>query len=116
VQRPIPIWLGGEAEAVLKRVARLGDGWFPQMGPTEAKPTIERLRNYIREAGRSADSVGIEARLSPSRVPESGWIDFVEGWRKLGATHISINTMGLKLPSVTDHLDLLRRVKDRIGA
>jgi probable F420-dependent oxidoreductase len=116
VQRPIPIWFGGEAEAVLKRVARIGDGWFPQVGPVEGQPMIERLRTYIREAGRSEDSVGIEARLSPSRVPENGWIDFVEGWRKLGATHISINTMGLKLPSVTDHLNLLRRVKVTIGA
>ena len=29
VQRPIPIWLGGHADAVLRRVARLGDGWLP---------------------------------------------------------------------------------------
>src|SRR4029453_17668221 len=27
VQRPIPIWLGGGAEQVLRRIARLGDGW-----------------------------------------------------------------------------------------
>jgi probable F420-dependent oxidoreductase len=111
VQRPIPIWIGGDAEAVLKRVARTGDGWFPQMGPADAQPMVERLRSYIREAGRSPDAVGIEARLSPSRVPESSWIDFVEGWRKLGATHLAINTMGLKLPSVTAHLELLRRIK-----
>jgi alkanesulfonate monooxygenase SsuD/methylene tetrahydromethanopterin reductase-like flavin-dependent oxidoreductase (luciferase family) len=26
VQRPIPLWLGGHAEASLRRVARLGDG------------------------------------------------------------------------------------------
>src|SRR5262249_34260430 len=29
VQRPIPIWLGGMADAVLKRVGTLADGWFP---------------------------------------------------------------------------------------
>ena len=28
VQRPIPLWLGGRAEAVVKRVGRLADGWF----------------------------------------------------------------------------------------
>src|SRR5207248_1546111 len=43
VQRPIPIWIGGEADAVLKRVARIGDGWFPQVEPAQAEPLIERL-------------------------------------------------------------------------
>ena len=31
VQRPIPIWIGGSADTTLKRVGRMGDGWFPQM-------------------------------------------------------------------------------------
>src|SRR5213593_4248020 len=30
VQRPIPVWMGGMAEPVLKRVAQISDGWFPQ--------------------------------------------------------------------------------------
>src|SRR5579862_9048183 len=30
VQRPIPIWMGGDAEEVLRRIARIADGWFPQ--------------------------------------------------------------------------------------
>ncbi len=30
VQRPIPIWVGGEADVVLRRMARIADGWFPQ--------------------------------------------------------------------------------------
>src|SRR6185503_13853562 len=28
LQRPIPIWFGGYADAALKRTARLGDGWL----------------------------------------------------------------------------------------
>ncbi len=115
VQRPIPVWLGGEADVVLKRVARIGDGWFPQMGPAEAQPMVERLRTYMREAGRSQDAVGIEARLNLRRVPESSRNDFVESWRKLGATHLSINTMGLNLPSPTAHIETLRRVKAALG-
>jgi probable F420-dependent oxidoreductase len=116
VQRPIPIWLGGEAEAVLKRVARIGDGWFPQSAPDEhARQAVERLRTYIREAGRLPEVVGIEARLSLSRTPESDWATFVEGWRKLGATHLSVNTMGMDLPSPAAHIEGLRRVKAILG-
>ena len=33
VQRPIPVWMGGGAEPVLRRIARLADGWFPQFRP-----------------------------------------------------------------------------------
>ncbi|MGH2443796.1 MAG: LLM class F420-dependent oxidoreductase, partial [Chloroflexota bacterium] len=40
VQRPIPIWIGGSSEVTLRRVARIGDGWFPQMPPAEARRMI----------------------------------------------------------------------------
>src|ERR687892_732444 len=33
VQQPIPLWFGGGAPQVVKRLARLGDGWFPQFQP-----------------------------------------------------------------------------------
>ena len=50
VQRPIPIWIGGTADVVLKRTARLGDGWFPMMPPNDAaRIMIERLRSYAEE-------------------------------------------------------------------
>jgi alkanesulfonate monooxygenase SsuD/methylene tetrahydromethanopterin reductase-like flavin-dependent oxidoreductase (luciferase family) len=35
IQRPIPLWFGGGADAVLERVGRLGDGWFPLGGTNE---------------------------------------------------------------------------------
>jgi Luciferase-like monooxygenase len=39
VQSPkLPIWLGGDAEPVLKRVAKFGDGWSPFRTPPEKFP------------------------------------------------------------------------------
>src|SRR6266567_5729783 len=53
VQRPIPIWIGGTADVVLRRTAQIGDGWFPMMPPNEAARIMtEKLRAYTKEAGR----------------------------------------------------------------
>ncbi len=117
VQRPIPIWIGGHADAVLRRVARIGDGWLPQRPPdAKAREEVERLRGYIRVAGRPEDAVGIEARLSLARVAdEAGWQSFVAGWQALGATYLTINTMGMGFTSVDQHLEALRRAKEVVG-
>src|SRR5215831_15042195 len=116
VQQPLPIWAGGGAESVLKRIGTLCDGWFPQLPPNDdTKAAIGRIRNYAREAGRDPASIGIESRLSPNRVPEAEWVSFVEAWRDLGATHLSVNTMGLGLKSASDHIAKLREVKARLG-
>ncbi len=116
VQRPIPIWLGGEAEAVLKRIGRMGDGWFPQPPPDDhMRGMIERLRTYAREAGRNPAAIGIEARLTIRRTPEAEWQDFVDAWQSLGATHMGINTMGIGLANPQAHIDMLRHVKEHLG-
>ncbi|HEX5439671.1 MAG TPA: LLM class F420-dependent oxidoreductase [Ktedonobacterales bacterium] len=115
VQRPIPIWIGGAADVVLRRVARIGDGWFPQMSPNDhARALMEALRGYIREAGREASAVGIEARLTLSRTPESGWQQFAADWQTLGATHMGVNTMGMGFQSLDQHLDALRQVREAL--
>ncbi len=33
IQRPIPVWMGGMVEPVLRRLAQTADGWFPQFQP-----------------------------------------------------------------------------------
>ena len=50
VQRPIPIWMGGgRAESALRRIARLADGWFPQVRPDDAgRALLESLRGYTK--------------------------------------------------------------------
>lgn len=51
---PLDIWIGGKSDAILKRVARLGDGWFPALTtPEEFKADMERLKMYGEEYGRS---------------------------------------------------------------
>ncbi len=116
VQRPIPIWLGGSQDITLRRVARLGDGWFPQMPPNDqARDMVARLREYTREAGRDPNRIGIEARVSIGSKPPEEWKREVDGWREMGATHLAVNTMSAGLKGVQQHIEALQRFKDVIG-
>jgi probable F420-dependent oxidoreductase len=112
----IPVWFGGDAEAVLRRTGEIGDGWLPQRRPDEvAAAMLDRIGGYARGAGRSPDEIGVEARLSLASVPRAGWRSFAEGWRELGATHLSVNTMGLGLRSPDEHVAALRDALSAIG-
>jgi len=116
VRRSIPIWMGGRADALLRRTARLGDGWLPQGKPDERmREAVERLQSYITEAGRDPRKVGIEARMNAREGDLDEWMRQTEGWRDLGATHISINTMGAGFKSPGEHIEAIRRYKEAVG-
>ena len=115
-RRAIPIWIGGGVEATLKRVARIGDGWFPQIPPDDrAAALLEQLRAWTIEAGRDPASVGIEPRLNIGREPADQWVDYVDRWRALGATHIGVNTMGAGFTSPDEHISALEQVGSLLG-
>lgn len=126
--RPIPIWIGGQADAALRRVAALGDGWMPMIGPQQAQRDgfISRLRTYALERGRDPASIGIDPILSLAHggpVPEGDAslrtleesMRDLEAWRALGATHVTVNTMGAGF-SVQEHLDAIQQFKEVVDA
>ena len=51
VQRPIPIWFGGQSERAYRRIGRLADGWFPQAVPG---PQLDEARGVVEQAAREA--------------------------------------------------------------
>jgi probable F420-dependent oxidoreductase len=108
-QRPIPIWFGGHADAVLQRIAKMGDGWMPTYRTAEeAGPSLDRLEHYLAEAGRSREEIGLEARLH-SRL---GDLDLLlkrkQTWQAAGATHISLNTMGAGFKTPDEHIQAIK--------
>ena len=123
VQRPIPIWMGAGARAnpvptdrVLRRVARLADGWFPQMQPTnDARSTVERLKKFADEAGRDAAEIGMEPRINLGDGDPEFWQEQARVWEDMGATHISVNTMRSGLYSPQDHINAIQQFKEVIG-
>ena len=67
VQRPMPIYLGGNAERVVERVARLGDGWVPAaVTPEEIARAREVIARVGREAGRDTSGVEIAPEFACS--------------------------------------------------
>jgi probable F420-dependent oxidoreductase len=114
VQQPIPVWMGGSAiPPVLRRIARHANGWFPQMPLADAPPAMEALWEQVEAAGRNRADIGIEARAEPrlQKTPEE-YGAFIEGWQKLGVTHMGISTMGVGYTSLQQHLDELARFKE----
>ena len=136
VQRPIPIWLGGAADAVLKRVATLADGWYAPsyLDETELRDHIERLHRFAKEIGRDVDSVGIEGIIRMWGRPQEQCAESIGMWERLGATHVTFNTesdsYNDRLPgaqmetvagrgdfkSMDDRIQALRLFKDAISA
>jgi probable F420-dependent oxidoreductase len=113
----LPIWFGGSDDRVLERMARLGEGWMTNhRKPEDAQPVIEKLTSYLQQKGRSWGSdFGMEPRINFSMTTPDDWSILMQDWAALGATHISINTMGADFTSPQQHLDALRQFADVVG-
>ncbi len=97
VRRPIPVWLGGTADAVLKRVVRLADGWYAPsyLNEEEVRERRDRLFSYAREHGRDPESIGIEGIIRMwGREPEQ-CAESLATWKCLGATHVTFKPVSL---------------------
>jgi probable F420-dependent oxidoreductase len=135
VQRPIPIWIGGNAEFALKRAARLGDGWYPHLAAASAKQTIRSFYDEVKKAGRDPSRVAFEndiivsslldesstnnAKISsyPAvslRALEQGVAEAV-AWKTAGAGGVSFHTMNLGVPEGKAHIDILYRLAKMVG-
>jgi probable F420-dependent oxidoreductase len=115
VQRPIPIWIGGSAEAAIRRAARLADGFFPQRPLEGGWPaTMERFRGWVEEAARDPDEIGIEWRIDVSSGTPDDWRVEVEERRALGATQVSIQTMRGGLHGPDAHIGRIREAAEAL--
>ncbi len=116
LQQPIPIWFGGHAEAVLHRVAQMGDGWMPNYrSAADAQPSLDKIATWAAQYGRSPHQIGIEARLPFADGNPDRWHDTINGWQAAGATHLTLNTMGIGLKTADAHIQALRTFAESIN-
>jgi probable F420-dependent oxidoreductase len=115
IQRPIPLWFGGHAEAVFPRIARYGDGWLPNYASAaDAADALEKLDAALATEGRTRADIGIEPRLSYGDGDPATWGALIEGWKAAGATHMTLNTMRLGLQGAEGHLKAMRRFAEQM--
>ncbi len=119
IQRPIPIWMGGQADVVLDRVGRIADGWFPQWRwfPSVAtmRAAIDRVRGVARQHGRDSQALSVSGVTAISSGTPDDWRQAVLDWQAAGATHLAVNTMGGGLTSPDGHIAALMRFASEVA-
>lgn len=66
VNGSIPILVGGDTPAAIRRAARMADGYFPgSTDPEKLAGLIQEVRRAAEQEGRDADSIAINAIFGP---------------------------------------------------
>jgi probable F420-dependent oxidoreductase len=105
----LPVFLGGNTDAALKRAADYGNGWFGlKLTAAEATEKIARLRELLAENGREQEPFEIAVsppatgEVSPDDLPdyhEAGVDEFV-----LHMTHFDGVTEADRVPELLERL------------
>lgn len=107
-QQPIPIWIGGYADAVLKRAATLGDGWLADADdqtPQTIAPKFAAIKRYAEAAGRNPEEIGLE--IVDIRLGESqDWGQAIRDWESIGAGYMSVTTRHAGVSTPQQHIEL----------
>ena len=63
----LALWVGGNSEAALRRVGRLGDGWLASRvtDADDARRSIETIRRHAVAAGRDLAAIGLQSMVAP---------------------------------------------------
>jgi len=88
VNGSIPILVGGDTPAAIRRAARLADGYFPgTTDPEELAGLIQAVRVAVEKEGRDPESIAIHAIFGPQMAdPVKG----AEQLAKLGVDRVMV--------------------------
>jgi probable F420-dependent oxidoreductase len=113
--RPLPILVGGHADAALRRAARLGDGWMHAGGDLETlKRLLARLGELRRETGRERAPFEVHVIAL-----EAYSVDGVRRLEDLGVTDVIVGFRNMYQPdtmALQQKIDALRGFADNVIA
>ena len=113
VNNNIPLIVGGDTDAALRRAVRIADGYFPGEGdPERLGALIQRLRAAAEKAGRDPDSIEINAMFGAQMMaPEEG----LEALAAVGVGRIMIPAFFFAGPGGLDRLSELGEKLAAVG-
>ena len=105
VQKPYPpIYFGGESDGAMRRVARLGDGWYGyDLSPEQLQEKLVGLDAALAGAGRSR--ADIDLVVGPNRHPVT--VDTVAAYSAAGVDQLVVPVFAGSLDKLSDRLDAL---------
>ncbi|MGI5241074.1 LLM class F420-dependent oxidoreductase [Dactylosporangium sp. CA-139066] len=118
--RRIPLYLGGNTDVALRRIARRGDGWLPTgLPPAAVGETLGRLRELTAAAGRDPAEVGCTFQVGLStlrpgedRRPYTGSIeqiaDDIAQLAEAGVDHVFL-TVANVVEDMDEYVDVAGR-------
>lgn len=80
---PVPVYIGGDSDAALRRAARVGDGWIGNRIYREDKlaDLLDRLAGFLAEYGRTLDDLDVIAPIGA--MPSA---DLYQKWAERGVS------------------------------
>jgi len=107
----IPIWHGGKSDPVLKRVARVADGWHPlYINPDELEQKLERLKGLLADEGRTLDEITLSARPVDQATMDE---ETIARYASLGVELLVLDT-SFEHDSLTGVLDEIERLAEQL--
>ncbi|MDP6455499.1 MAG: LLM class F420-dependent oxidoreductase [SAR202 cluster bacterium] len=97
-----PVYLGGNAKNVLRRVVRYGEGWLPNaVNPDDIKAARVTLAELCDSADRDPDTIGITIHSQPADR------DLINRFEEAGAERVLMRVTALDQNNVLNELEEL---------
>ena len=105
VQKPHPpIYFGGESDGAMRRVARLGDGWYGyDLSPEQLLEKLVGLDAALAATGRSRSDIDLV--VGPNRHPVND--DTLAAYAAAGVDQLAVPVFAGNLDKLSDRVDAL---------
>lgn len=112
IQRPLPIWIGANAEKPIRRAARVADGFFVNGTDIErCEASLAILRDELARQNRDEATYGIETRVSIVNDDPEQWKRDFAHWREANVSHVTLFTTQAQFDEFAHHTERFAMAK-----